>query len=185
MTERELPDGDWARMAGVVPDAETRIDLCKGWLVGAAVGQNWDDPSCAYLTNKALYVERGTDLVGGEPIKIPLEEVLRAGTVKNDQGLPRLVVMSDPRGRNNPADLVGVAIDLRPPDRGSSFGQSVARAIHVRDLQHSIAVLLANPALLLAEMEEVQSLREELAELGAEPDQELNAEIKRSTPWPR
>ncbi len=174
--ERDLPDPNWEEIEDRFARGEQPLDACKGWRIGEGI----DDPCAVYLTNWTVHIDvRPDTLQPREVVSIPLWTIHKCGVGPSDLGTPRLVIGADPGGSGNPSDIVAVGIDLRPEDRGWEFSKRVTTQIEIAKLQMQYAYLNAELAPLLAEAQEKASIREALEELGAEPDPELNARIKR------
>ena len=130
--EREVPEPDWEQIREHLAETEQEIDACKGWSIGGTI----DNPCAVYLTNRAVYVDiRPDTLARPETIVIPLETVEKCGVGRSDVGSPRLVIVSDPVGDSNSADMLAVGVDLRPESRGWAFGETVTTQVDVAKLQ--------------------------------------------------
>ncbi len=173
--EREIPEPDWADLGDLLGTTEERLGACKGWSI---VGDT--DKQCAvYLTSAAVYVYFHPEfIISDDTVVMPLGSIVRCEVAENDQGLPRLVVMSDTIGNSDPSDVCVAGIDLKPAADGWAFGEIVTNQIQVIALQQKYALLRSEPAPLLAELEEMVAVEQALADLGSAPDPLLNAQIK-------
>lgn len=125
LSERSLQDPEWDRLEGHLSDEEGRVDACKGWAVGGDV----DHPCSVYLTDQSVYVDiRPDTLASQETIPIPLASIHKCGVGPSDQGTPRLVTVFSPVGNRDENGVRGVAVDLRPAERGWEFGRRVTAA---------------------------------------------------------
>lgn len=123
--ERSIRNPDWDDVADHLSDDEVEVDTCKGWTVGGDV----DHPCAVFLTDRAVYVRvRPDTLAPDETISIPFQNVGKCGVMPSDQGTPRLVIVFDSAENRREEDIQGVAVDLRPPDRGWEFGKRVTAA---------------------------------------------------------
>lgn len=122
--ERPVPPPDWDEVAGHLAPGEQRVGASSGW----TVGQDLDHPCTLYLTDRSVYLHVKPDTL--EPASltvIPLAAIAKAAVGTSDQGTPRLVVMHDLVGRDDPADVQGFGIDLRPASTGHSFASQVVQ----------------------------------------------------------
>lgn len=130
--ERKIPEADWEQVRPHLEDDEDMIDACKGWSIGLEPG-TLDHPCAVYLTDRALYVDiRPDTLASPETVTIPFSTVAKCGLGESDQGTPRLVVTFDPVGAENPSDIRGMGVDLRPARAGQRFGQQVVQKCNAR-----------------------------------------------------
>lgn len=122
--ERPVPPPDWDALAGHLAPDEQQVGASSGW----TVGKDLDHPCTLYLTDRAVYLHVKPDTV--EPASltvVPLAAIAKAAVGTSDTGTPRLVVMYDLAGRNDPADVEGFGVDLRPASTGRSFASQVVQ----------------------------------------------------------
>lgn len=132
MSEREVPDPDWASVGSALADGEQQVDTCKGWKIALQEGEI-DQPCGVYLTDRAIHVRTQPDtLAQPETTSVPFSMIAKCDLGTSDQGSPRLVVMYDPVGEKNPDDLSGFGVDLRPHEQGIHFGERVASTVDKR-----------------------------------------------------
>lgn len=123
--ERSLQDPEWDCLEDHLSGDEQRVDACKGWAAAGDV----DHPCSVYLTDRSVYVHiRPDTLAQRETIPIPLASIRKCGAGPSDQGTPRLVIVFDPVGNRDENEVRGVAVDLRPAERGWNFGRRVTAA---------------------------------------------------------
>lgn len=128
--EREIPEPDWNSVRSRLADGEQQVEACKGWKIGLQEGEI-DQPCAVYLTDRAIHLRTHPDtLAQPEAFSVPFSIIVKCDLGTSDLGSPRLVVMYDPVGNEDPDDLCGFGVDLRPHDLGRSFGQQAASTIN-------------------------------------------------------
>lgn len=127
LAERGIPDPDWSLVRNLFAEDEHGIEACKGW----SIGDDVDQPCGVYLTDQALYVRTQPDtLERPSTYQIPFSSIGRCDVGSSDLGSPRLVVVFDPVGEQDPNDVHAVGVDLRPSAYGRKFGERVVATVN-------------------------------------------------------
>lgn len=126
LREREIPEPDWSQVRAHLAEDERELAACKGWNVGDDV----DQPCGVYLTDRAVYLRTQPDtLEQPSTYQMPFSTIYRCDVGASDLGPPRLVVVRDPIGDQDPNDIRAVGVDLRPEDQGWKFGERVVSTV--------------------------------------------------------
>ena len=127
---RRVGAEDWAATRALMHRTDKEVGACKGWALGASVGDSVDQPCIVFLTDHALYVDvRPQTLADPELIVAPFHMIEKCGTGRNDVGGTRLVFILDTKGKQVPGDLRGIGVDLPRGRHGAAFGQLVVDTV--------------------------------------------------------
>ena len=138
--ERPVAAPEWERLAGQFVNGEEQMGASSGWFVGLEA-DGIDHPCAVFLTTRAVYFDVRPDasILGDSMICAPLLNISRCGTGTNDHGQPRLVAILDLVGRDDPADVSGIAVDLTTGNEGRAFADLVSAATITAQMQPDLA----------------------------------------------
>jgi hypothetical protein len=130
---RRVRARDWKAARRWMDRTDKALGARKAWILGGSAGDAEDQPCIVFLTNRALYVEV-RPYEGRTPglIVAPFHMIATCEIGGNDVGGTRLAFLLDTKGRQNPAGLRSIAVELPRGRRGAAFGRLVVDTVGPR-----------------------------------------------------